>query len=229
MESSQIWIKQIGIFKNISQADLVEIAPMLTVRHAKKNDALYSIDGTPSVRFLINGHVLIQRINAEGDQVFNELVLAGGLFGEYQLMGIHPLKERATVVSAHATYACIAVARLTELMMAKPVIALEYLRQMGERLQSMESRYIKTLTNNAKSRLIDYIKELAAKEGIVVGSKTIIKNNLTHIAIANLISISRQTVTCILNELRASGIINYNRRTIELNNNRFAGGQFKYL
>ena len=71
------------------------------------------------------------------------------------------------------------------------------------------------VTKDVKSRLLYCFKEWARKEGKQLGDKVVIKNSLTHNDLANMISTSRQTVTVILNELKESGVINYNRKEIE--------------
>jgi CRP/FNR family transcriptional regulator, cyclic AMP receptor protein len=45
----------------------------------------------------------------------------------------------------------------------------------------------------------------------------VLNNYLTHTDIANFISTSRQSVNVLLNELRDSGMLYYNRKKIELN------------
>ena len=54
-----------------------------------------------------------------------------------------------------------------------------------------------------------------------MGNKIILNNYLTHTDIANVIATSRQSVNVLLNELRDSGMLLYNRKKIELNNTAY--------
>ena len=63
-----------------------------------------------------------------------------------------------------------------------------------------------------------YFAESGQKpDGNRIGDKIILNNYITHSDIAGVIATSRQSVNTLLNELRDSGILFYNRKRIELN------------
>jgi CRP-like cAMP-binding protein len=57
-------------------------------------------------------------------------------------------------------------------------------------------------------------------DGSLIGNKIVLPNYLTHSDIAGFIATSRQSVNVLLNELRDSGLLCYNRKKIELNDPR---------
>jgi CRP-like cAMP-binding protein len=65
-----------------------------------------------------------------------------------------------------------------------------------------------------RTRIVEFLKENADSRGRQVGLETMIKHSLTQQDIANLVGASRQTVAAILNELRKSNLIHFNRNTI---------------
>ena len=67
---------------------------------------------------------------------------------------------------------------------------------------------------DARTRIVDFIKEMGEEMGQKVGFETLIKTNLTHQDMANLTGTSRQTVTTVLNELKDKNVINFDRRRI---------------
>lgn len=85
--------------------------------------------------------------------------------------------------------------------------AISKLRKLDERLSSVTLK-------NSKERVIDFLKEMANEIGKPIGYEMLLKHNLTHQEIANLIGISRQKVTTILNELRQEGLIYMERNVI---------------
>lgn len=67
---------------------------------------------------------------------------------------------------------------------------------------------------DAKTRVIDFLKGLLTKQGRKVGFEMLIKHSFTQQDIANITGTSRQTVTSVLNELKKSKSIQFNRNTI---------------
>ena len=65
-----------------------------------------------------------------------------------------------------------------------------------------------------RARIIDFIKESAEKRGRRVGFEMLFKHCLTQQDIANITGTSRQTVTSVLNDLKRSDLIYFNRRSI---------------
>lgn len=85
---------------------------------------------------------------------------------------------------------------------------------MGFRLRKMERRIESLVFKDARSRIVEFLKEMAEEKGQKVGFETMIKNHFTHKDIASLTGTSRQTVTTIMNELREENVITFDRRRI---------------
>ena len=67
---------------------------------------------------------------------------------------------------------------------------------------------------DARTRIVEFLKDAAEWKGKKVGFETLIQTNLTHKDIASLTGTSRQTVTTILNQLKEKNLINFNRKQI---------------
>jgi CRP-like cAMP-binding protein len=85
---------------------------------------------------------------------------------------------------------------------------------MGFRFRKLERRLESLVFKDARTRVVEFILELAQERGQKVGFETMVKSHLTHQDIANLTGTSRQTVTTILNDLRDRNLINFDRRKI---------------
>jgi len=85
---------------------------------------------------------------------------------------------------------------------------------MGMRIRKLERKVESLVFKDARTRIIDFLKDAAEWKGKKVGFETMIPTKLTHKDIANLTGTSRQTVTTILNELKESNLINFDRRKI---------------
>jgi CRP-like cAMP-binding protein len=85
---------------------------------------------------------------------------------------------------------------------------------LGLRMKKLEKRYESLLFKDSRTRIIDFLKEMAEESGEKVGLETRIKLNLTHSDIAKLTATSRQTVTTVLNDLKKNNLINFDRKKI---------------
>jgi len=93
-------------------------------------------------------------------------------------------------------------------------LSLKVSKIMGLRLRKIERRLESLIFKDARSRIVEFIKDQAQSTGEKVGFETMIKNNLTHQDIANLTGKTRQTVTEVLNDLRQHNLINFDRKQI---------------
>ena len=85
---------------------------------------------------------------------------------------------------------------------------------IGLRLRKMERRVMSLVGKSARTRLIEFICEMAEERGKQVGEEILVKHRLTHQDIANLNAVSRQKTTSILNDLREENLINFDRNSI---------------
>ena len=78
----------------------------------------------------------------------------------------------------------------------------------------MERKIESLVFKDARSRIVEFLHDMAVEKGQKVGFEMMIKNHLTHKDIASLTGTSRQTVTTVMNELREQNLINFDRRRI---------------
>ena len=103
---------------------------------------------------------------------------------------------------------------LEELMVDNKPLSLKIYKLIGIRFRKLERKLESLVFKDARSRIIEFLKDMAEERGQKVGFEMMIKNHLTHKDIASLTGTSRQTVTTILNELKEKNIINFDRRRI---------------
>lgn len=87
-------------------------------------------------------------------------------------------------------------------MQANSLLSMAVTKNIGEKLRNIERRLESLIFKDARERIIDFMKEMAAKYGKAIGVEILVKHDLTHQDIANLTATSRQTVTTVLNDLK---------------------------
>ena len=88
------------------------------------------------------------------------------------------------------------------------------MKLMGSRVLEIESRLESLIFKDSRTRIINFLLELAEKKGERVGYEVVVRKFLTHQEIANLTATSRQTVTTVLNDLRGKEMIKFDRRRL---------------
>ena len=111
------------------------------------------------------------------------------------------------------THVCImSVEDMKGMMREYNALTLFLMKVMGSRMLEMEQRLQSLVFKDSRTRIIEFLHELAEKKGQRVGYEMLVRKFLTHQEIANLTATSRQTVTTVLNELRNENIITFNRK-----------------
>jgi CRP/FNR family transcriptional regulator len=107
---------------------------------------------------------------------------------------------------------------LEELMSLNPQLSNHINKLIGFRIKRIERRLESLIFKDAKTRIVEFIKDLGIEYGTKENGRMKVKNFLSHEDIAKITSTSLQTVTRVLNELKEQGKIFYNTKFFELPN-----------
>jgi len=158
-----------------------------------------------------------QKDDKDFDELIKDILTAPDIFGDLSLSNNQPIDEFAEALASNTVVCCFNVADFKKLLQENPNMAINYASMVNAKLKKMESRHSDLVFCDAKARLIRFIKNWARTDGSRMGNKIVLNNYLTHSDIAAVIATSRQSVNVLFNELRDSGLLFYNRKKIELN------------
>ena len=166
------------------------------------------------VYFVIDGVIKTGTINDEGKEVIKNILYPGEMFGELGLSGMQERPDFAATLKAEAEIARVPVTILKELISKNPAIGLRMIEKLGERITRSEKRLEQLIFDDARTRIIGFLKEQAEKNGQKFADETLIRHGFTHQDMANITGTSRQLVTIVLNELKKENLINFDRSSI---------------
>jgi len=203
------------LFNELNEQELAYLSDKLVAKRASKYQFIYEID-TPSDKlfFLTKGIIKVGRISDDGREVIKSVLHPLAMFGELGLVGQVQRQEYAKVMNEDVAYFEIKVADVRVLMRNNYDLAQKVLNMVGQRLLKVEQKLEALIFKDARQRIIDFLRDTAESRGRKVGFELHFKHNLTQQDIANITGTSRQTVTSVLNELRKSNMIYFNRRSI---------------
>lgn len=216
METNSLWFLENIDVTNIFCPQKLGAGTMdkHTQKEYKKGEYIYiPNEHADQIYFLSEGRVKIGAYGDNGKEITKAILTTGEVFGELSLIGEQKRRDFAYVMEA--TIVCmISVADMKSLMREHSGLQLFIMKIMGNRVLEMEQRLESLVFRDSRTRIIEYLENLARKKGQRVGYETVVRQFLTHQEIANLTATSRQTVTTVLNELRTKNIITFNRKRL---------------
>jgi CRP-like cAMP-binding protein len=162
---------------------------------------------------IANGRVKIGHYLDDGKEVITAILTKGEIFGELALAGEETRKNFAQAMD-DVSICPLSIDDLKDLMKEDKELSFRILKLVGLRLMKLERKLELLVFKDARTRIIEFLKDSASWKGKKVGFETMIPTKLTHKDIAALTGTSRQTVTTILNELKDKNLINFDRRKI---------------
>lgn len=204
--------------------DLFEVlcpkkTPYLEDKHLpgvyKKDDFIYFKDqSSENIYMVSSGRVKIGTYGPDGKEIVKAILTRGEIFGELALAGEEKRQDFAQAMDNDTHVCSMTIEDLQNLMVDNKELNLKILKIVGFRLRKTERKIESLVFKDARTRIVDFLREMAEEKGQKVGFETMIKNHLTHKDIASLTGTSRQTVTTVMNELREKNLINFDRRRI---------------
>lgn len=219
-EMKYFYLKNHPVLSSLSEPKLKEAALLCKIRTVYRGEMIsYGESGYTRVHFLVKGKVKITDAASNTEnELIKDILTEPDIFGDLGLEGRLVNDESAEALTANTIICSFLVNDFRRILEENPYMALGFAKKVNSKLQRLENRHADLVYLDTKDRLIRFIKNWARSDGNRVGDKIVLNNYLTHSDIAGFIATSRQSVNMLLNELRTSGMLCYNRKHIELNN-----------
>jgi len=187
----------------------------------KKSDYIYFEEDSANKVYLIEkGKVKIGYYSEDGNEVVKAILTRGELFGEKAILGEDRRTEFAQSMDNTTSICPIGVKTMHDLMRDNQTFSLKVYKFIGMRFKRLERRLQLLLFKDTKTRLLEFLNELKEDYGYCCPKTgdTVIIHPYTQRDIANLIGTSRPTLNILMNELKESNQIDFNRKEIRLKN-----------
>jgi CRP/FNR family transcriptional regulator, cyclic AMP receptor protein len=210
---TKLWhLENFNLLKSLSIMDKMKMAKKIRDSKIKKNEYIFFPDDpSSSIYFLKKGRVKIGTYSDDGKEIIKAILGPGEIFGEMSLIGEGKRKDFAMALDKDVTICAMNMEDMEEMMAANSKLGMKVTKLIGFRLQKIERRLESLIFKDARSRIIDFIRDMGQEMGQAIGHETLVKHHLTHQDMANLTATSRQTVTTVLNELKEQDLIHLER------------------
>ena len=187
-----------------------------THRDFKRGEYIFLPDeDADKVYFVFEGRVRIGTYGEDGKEITKTILGPGEVFGELSIISDAREKRRDFAYAMEKTTTCVlTIDQIKSLMREYNGFSLFLMKIMGRRVLQMEKRLESLVFKDSRTRIIEFLYNLATEKGQRVGYEVVVRKFITHQEIANLTATSRQTVTTLLNELRNDNLLTFDRKRL---------------
>ncbi len=209
------FLSQFPLFSNLSESERQRLGELLEHKVQPRYSFIYlSDEPSDTIFFLVKGTVKIGTHSSDGKEIIKSLVHPMAMFGELGLIGEERRQDFAQAMRENCHLLTLKVEDFRSVLRNNFELCNQMMLLFGSRLLKAENKLESLIFKDARTRIIDFIKDSVTKRGRRIGYEMLLKHSLTHQDIANITCTSRQTVTLVLNELKKSDLIYFNRGKI---------------
>ncbi len=205
------FLRKVELFDGLDEEDLAQVTRLLRERNYKKNDIIFFEEDTGQYMYFVReGRVKVSRLLPNGKEMILAFHETGEYFGEMALIdgGTSP----ASVTAVGPTTIYILSGKDFAALLKRPETNGVILRTLCQRCREAWSQ-IEVLTfHNADARIRMAFYNLVQKRGVRKDSGVEIPMKLTHKEISDIVGISRETATRVLNHLQDQNLIKVETR-----------------
>jgi CRP-like cAMP-binding protein len=210
--AGKMMLQRSPLFRGLAPAVLERIAALATQRSYRRGEVLFrSGDAGDALLGVVSGRIRISTGNAEGREIFLNIMEPGDTFGEIALLDGGPRTATATAIEP-SELVSLRRGPLFELLEREPKTALELLRLCGERLRWTSGLLEDSVFLDAPARLAKRLLSL----GELHGEKTAAGNRvrISQEELASFLGVSRQAVNEQLQDWKARGWVALGRGSV---------------
>ena len=214
--TSALWyFESVNLFNILCPHKTKDLEEKHVFNNYSRDAFIYFPNDTADYIYMVaNGRVKIGHYLDDGKEVVKAILTTGEIFGELALAGEEKRTDFAQAMDDDTTVCPLNIEDLKDLMKENKELSFKLLKLVGLRLMKLERKLELLVFKDARTRIIEFLRDAASWKGKKVGYETMIPTKLTHKDIAALTGTSRQTVTTILNELKEKNLIYFDRRKI---------------
>jgi CRP-like cAMP-binding protein len=180
-----------------------------------KGDFIYFPDEDASHIYLItSGRVKTGTYSDDGKEIIKAVLQPGEIFGELAMIGVKTRRDFAIAMDHNVGICDMSLEKMKQLLFENVDFSIKLNQAIGRKLEKMERRVESLVFKDARTRIVEFLCDLAAQRGVKNDNEVVVSNFFTHREIASLTATSRQTVTSVLNELRNEGLIEFGRKEL---------------
>ncbi|HEU4964522.1 MAG TPA: Crp/Fnr family transcriptional regulator [Bacilli bacterium] len=210
------YLKQYDLFKDLSDEEIDQLGRNANPTQIPKREYIFTPENPSNkVYMLKSGRVRISRLSETGKHFTLVILEPGDIFGESALFDDSPRPNFAEALD-DAQICAIDIREFEKVALTNPKVSLRIAQIVEHRLSEAQEQIENLVFYDVQTRLARLLLKLADIHGERTDKGVRISIKLTHEDIASLIGSTRETTSKILNEFKAKGWIDVEKRQIIL-------------
>jgi CRP-like cAMP-binding protein len=210
-------LRNVSLFSTLKENQIETISRILFVNSFYRNQVIFQEGETGDSLFIVlKGKVRVCLYDEEGREYILDVINKDGFFGELALIDELPRSANAIAMES-SELLIIRRPDFLKLLVENPTITIEILKVLSRRLRVADERIRWLAFLSVEGRILKFLLEIGAKEGVKVKDYIVIEKGPTQIEIANSCGCSRETVSRMLAALIKKGFVSVMRRQYTLN------------
>lgn len=201
------YLPTVELFRDLTEEEIAELQHVIEMKRFKAGEIFFTPGQRGDVLFILKeGTVQIHRRSPKGRKLVLAQLRPYAFFGEMSCIG-QGMYYSFAEATEDSVIGMIRRADLQQVLLAKPAVALRILEAVGRRAIEAEERLEESLFKGIVARLAAFLLREST------GGQPV---KLSHNDIAERLGVYRETVTCALDQLRTLGVLETQRRRINL-------------
>lgn len=216
----KLWyLKQLNLFKSLPEKEVEFISDHFTAKEFGKRQVIFEPEDKDKVFIVKLGRVEIYQLTPDGKKIIVDVLGAGDVFGD---LGIQEPSEHFVEASTDS-YVCVVPKQVFfDMVSQNPAIANTLVKELFSKVIESEKQVAALASDNLLVKVKNLLLRLAKKHGEVKDDRVVITSKFTHEQLADMIGVSRPTMTELLNKLERQGVIKREGKIISYNPQKLA-------
>ncbi len=214
MNRKLIVLKQLNLFKALPQDELEHLAGHLISKEYGKRQVILEPEDKDKIFILKSGKVEIYEITPDGKKIIVDVLAPGNVFGD---LGLEEVSETFVEATTDSFVCTMSKNDFFQMVSQNPQISYPLIRELFAKTVEAKKQVASLASNNVISKIKDLLYRLSKRYGQKQNDRVVIATRFTHEQLAEMIGISRPTMTELLNKLEQDGVIQRSGKIISYN------------
>lgn len=215
MTKNKLWyLKQTNLFKALPPEQMEMISNHLIAKEYSKKQVILEPEDRDKVFILKSGTVEIYEITTSGKRIIIDVLIPGNIFGD---LGVVDNSSHFVEASTDSFVCVMGKQEFFEIVSKNPVISYELIKELFTKTVESQKQIASLASDSVASKIKNLMFRLASRYGEKNNGWVTITSKFTHEELADMIGISRPTLTEMLNKLEKQGVIKRDGKIISYN------------